>query len=289
VRHDFASSDHPLPVFLSSRTEQYEEPKTSSWLRRISLFVMAIGVIGAAMTLSLGNPMNILGLASNSPAPPATDPSASSTVASNDDAQDTKQASPQQTSPQQAAPPTVSPQTAAALAALAAALPARDAAPSAAASSPPSESQAGDPPGALLKQFQSWAATQDTQPAQDTQRQTDQVRPIVQEAQPQAEPPRPVQQAARPDAADDTPAPAPIMRASAPKHHKPRPVQNARAEIRAAKPPQAGARPLDRTARADARPADRNARAPQDGRPAEQAPQPQTPSFLQSIGIRPQQ
>jgi hypothetical protein len=277
VRHDFSSSDHPLPVFLSNRTEEYEEPKSSSWLRRISLFVMAVGVIGAAMTLSLGNPMNILGLADPSSAPSATDQSASSTASS-----DEPQASPQ-TSPQTASPQTALPQTAAVQTAVV--LPARDDA-AAAASSPQSDSQAANPPtGDLLKQFQSWAATQDSQPqpAQDTQRQAEPIRPIVQEAQPQAEPPRPVQQAATPEA-DDPPAPV----RAAPKRHKPRPVQNARAEVRPAKPPQAAkpaqaaGRPTDRTARADAR-------APQDGRPQEQQPQPQTPGFLQSIGIRPQQ
>ena len=97
VRHDFSSSDHPLPVFLSNRTEEYEEPKSSSWLRRISLFVMAVGVIGAAMTLSLGNPMNILGLADPSSAPSATDQSASSTAST-----DEPQTSPQTASPQTA-------------------------------------------------------------------------------------------------------------------------------------------------------------------------------------------
>lgn len=255
TRHDF-TSDHPLPVFLSSDAERYEEPRRSSFLLKTAgLFVVAAIVIGAAMTLVLGNPMNLFAEASVADTP-AAQPTADQTTP------------PVQTPPVQSTADIE--QTAAATSSREDVTATADIAPE-----PPS--------GALLKQFQSWAAQQDgqpqaepAQPAQGAQTQVEPVRPI-QDATPQAEPARPAQDAAT-QPSDDTPAPVRVVQ----KRRRARPVQNARAEIRIPRPrPAAGARP-DRNARADARP-------PQDGRALEQQPQPQTPSFLQSIGLRPQQ
>jgi hypothetical protein len=262
TRHDF-TSDHPLPVFLSSDAERYEEPRRSSFLLKTAgLFVLAAIVIGAAVTLTLGNPMNLFAEASQ---------------ADSAAAQPTADQSPP---PVQAAPPQATAdagQTAGATASRDDVTAATDNAPE-----PPS--------GALLKQFQSWAAQQDGQPQAEAaqpaqgaqtlgvQTQVEPVRPI-QDATPQAEPTRSVQGAPTTQVMQDDP-PAPVRAAQ--KHRRARPVQNARAEIRMPRPrPVAGARP-DRNVRADVRP-------PQDGRPVEQQPQAQSPSFLQSIGLRPQQ
>ncbi len=277
---DFAP-DHSLPVFLSREAHLFEEPRRSSWLLKAGLSVVAAMVIAAAMTFSLGNPMSIF--ADPAPtAPPAAQPIAD---------QSTPPAAPRDQSTVDTTQ-TVdnAPQTA-------------DSAPShqdlADASSATSESQAEPkepPPGALLKQFQSWAAAQDAgqqagpaQPGQDTQTQVEPIRPI-QDATPQVEPVRPIVQDTTAQADPAQPAqdaatesqddPAPVRAAQ--KHRKKRSAQNALAEIRPAKRPRAAVRP-DANARADARP-------PQDPRAAPDQPaQPQSPSFFQSIGLSHQQ
>jgi hypothetical protein len=250
-----------LPVFLSSHAERYEEPRRSSFLLKTAgLFVVAAIMIGAAVTLTLGNPMNLFAEASQ-----ADTPAAQPTV-------------------DQSPPPVQTPpvQSTADAGQTAAAAPSRDDDVTAAG-----DNAAAPPTGALLKQFQSWAAQQDSpqaEPAQaaqgaqtqGVQTQVEPVRPMIQDATTEAEPVRSVQGAPPTQVMQDDPPP-PVRTAQ--KHRRARPVQNARAEIRIPRPrPVAGARP-DRTARADARP-------PQDGRPVEQS---QSPSFLQSIGLRPQQ
>ena len=265
TRHDF-TSDHPLPVFLSSDAERYEEPRRSSFLLKTAgLFVLAAIVIGAAVTLTLGNPMNLFAEASVADTP-AAQPTA-----------DQKQPTADQSPPPVQTPPV---QSTADAGPTAGATPSREDVTAAADNAPEPSS------GALLKQFQSWAAEQDgppqaepAQPAQGAQTQVEPVRPIMQEATTRAEPARPVQGAPTTQIMQDDP-PAPVRVAQ--KHRRARPVQNARAEIRMPRPrPVAGARP-DRNVRADVRP-------PQDGRAVEQQPQQQSPSFLQSIGLRPQQ
>ena len=261
TRHDF-TSDHPLPVFLSTDTERYEEPRRSSFLLKTTgLFVVAAIVIGGAVTLTLGNPMNLFAVADS--------------AASQADSATAQPTADQSTPPAQTPPV----QSTADAGQTAGATPGRDDVTAAA------DNAAEPSSGALLKQFQSWAAQQDAQPqdapaqgapTQGVQTQVEPVRPI-QDTTPQAEPARPAQDAAT-QPSDDTPAPVRVAQ----KHRRTRPVQNARAEIRIPRPrPAPGARP-DRTARADARP-------PQDGRPLEQPQQAQSPSFLQSIGIKPQQ
>jgi hypothetical protein len=262
TRHDF-TSDHPLPVFLSSDTERYEEPRRSSLLLKTTgLFVVAAIVIGGAMTLTLGNPMDLFAVADSA-------------------ASQADSAAAQPNTDQPPAPPVQAPpvQSTADAGQTAGSTPSREDVTAAA------DNAAAPPSGALLKQFQSWAAQQDAQPqgaptqgaqTQGVQTQVEPVRPI-QDATPQAEPARPAQDAAT-QPSDDAPAPVRVAQ----KHRRARPVQNARAEIRIPRPrPAAGVRP-DRNARADARP-------PQDGRPPEQTQQAQSPSFLQSIGLRPQQ
>jgi len=250
---DEFAPDHPLPVFLTARAHDYEEQRGSSGLLKAGIFVMAAAtvVIAVALTLALGDPMRIFA---------ATD--APATQATSDQATD--QSTPPVTPPlQTTAEAQASPQTVASL-------PSRDA--DAATSSP-----AGDPPsGALLQQFQSWAAAQDAQPpteaarpAQDTPTQVEPVRPTL-NAQPQAEPV--VQGAPTTQVMQDDP-PVPVRRV----HRKPRPVQNARAEIRPAKRPPTIV-PRERTAQA---------RPGQDPRAVEQLPtqSSQSSSLLQSLGI----
>jgi hypothetical protein len=263
MKDDFAP-DHPLPVFL---TRPFEEPqqRASSRLLKVSLFAMAAAAIGIAITLALGDPVQLF-----------ADVMASFTGSSAARATTDQSAPPvQSTADAQAVPQTASG--------------ASNSDAVAAAPDPAGVSQAdnGPPPAnALLKQFQAWAVQQDAQaqagPAQPIQNGPTQVEPVrpIQDAQPQAQPQvQPQVQAAQPvddaptQASDDTPAPAHPVRL----HRKNHPVQNARAEVRQPKPPRAVARPPDRTAQA--RPA-------QDARPPDQPAQnAQAPSLLQSLGL----
>jgi hypothetical protein len=169
----------------------------------------------------------------------------------------------------------------------------------AAATAPASDGQpeTREPPsGALLKQFQSWAASQDSQaePTRDTPTQVEPVRPIVQDTQAPVEPIRPIQDAAATQAeptppvedaqtqvSQDNPAPVRAVR----KHRKGPTVQNARAEVRpTAKPPRASTKRYW-NASAETRTAE-DARSPQDPRAPEQQPLQNSPSLLRNLGIR---
>lgn len=111
------------------------------------------------------------------------------------------------------------------------------------------------PSDALFRQFQAWAAKQD--------------------ARPQVEHVRPTQDAR---AQELQGAQAPVQ--SIQKHQRVRPVQNARAEIRPPQHPQARVR-RDQNPRVEGRPV-------QDVRAQDQPVQnAQTPSLLQSLGLRP--
>jgi hypothetical protein len=292
TRDEYAP-DHPLPVFLSREAQFYEEPRRSSWLIRVGLAVVAALVIGAAMTLSLGHPMSIFADASPSDSPaaqPATDQSTppAPQVQTATTATDAGQTA---AIPQGNTPGNTQGNTQGSTAS-------RDDV--AATSNPGSDGQAATadpPPGALLKQFQSWAAAQDAEkqggsapPAQDAPTQVEPVRPMIQNTQAPVEPIRPIQDVTtRADpappvqdvATQDQATPAPVRAVR--KHRKSTPLQNARAEIRPAKPTRAGDRHFWKP------PAE--ARTAQDARPPQGAPDPQPaqnagpPSLLQSIGI----
>ena len=281
TRDDF-TPDHPLPVFLSDETyaeaELYGELRRSSWLLKagLSVVVAAVIALGAAMSLSLGYPMKLFAEASE------TDPPAAQPIAD----QSTPTALPNRSTVD--AGQTVG------------SAPGRDKVADTSAPASDSQAESREPPtGALLKQFQSWAAAQDnegqdrpTQPAQDGPTQVEPVRPIQdtttqvepvrpkQDAATQAEPVPPVQDTQTQDS-QDNPAPVRAIR----KHRKGPTVQNARAEVRTAKPPQAGSRRYW-NARGEARPA-QDARAPQDPRAPEQQPAQngQSPSLLQNLGL----
>jgi hypothetical protein len=269
VPNDQFASDSHLPIFLSDRDEFYEPPRPS-WLRRIALLTLALMVAGAATMFSLGNPVQALtdltasltdavtARFASDPAPPAETVAEAQTPAPA--AEDT--------------PGRVDP---------------------AAISIPASQSQADN--GALLQQFQTWAAAQDAQaqtapaqaaPAEERSADIEPVRPIQNNTQADAQPaPAP---AAAPDApaktadnktaddktVDETLAPPPAHLAQT--RRRVHLVRNARAEIRYTRPRVIV--PQNRTAHVEARPTT-------DARPGEQqADQPaQSPSFLQSIGL----
>ena len=228
------------PIFLSEDAEKAEQPDIGKALAReviwsrvlkTSILAVAATAIGIAV-LSIGNPVALVAnvtdsLVDKSALQPGADPSTSTT---------------QSIAGTQDLPPTTTH------------APTRD---DAAAVEPADQSQAetGQPlTEALFKQFQAWAAEDDT-------------RAKAEPAQPaQAAPVRVVQD-----------APAQVQPVK--KHRRVRSVQNARAEIR-----------HHRNHRARVR-EEQNAPAPiapvSDPRAQEQAVQTsQTPSFLQSFGLR---
>jgi hypothetical protein len=270
VKDEF-TQDHPLPVFLTGDRQRFEDDQGSSLLIKMSLLVVATIAIGVAMTLALGVPLPKNPFAADTPAdPPAA------RVISDQSTPLNPAASPDQSAVQPTNPSTADAGQTASIAPSGSTPAARDATPDAA-----TDSQTAAPAsGELLKQFQSWAATQDSQPpaapAPSAPTQVEAIRPIQ-----QTESVRPIQDTSPPqaDAAQGAPTTRviqddPLPARAVHKHHKPPLAQNARAEIGAPKAP----RPA-RPARVDARP-------PQDGRPTEQPPQPtQPPSLLQSLGI----
>jgi hypothetical protein len=231
---DSFTPEHPLPLFLSGRAVEHQ-PRRSSRLLKASALVIAATMSGIAITLSLGNPGKIVGdvtasLAAMSGLTPGTDQSPSTTQSSAD----------------------------------APALPPRASGDETAATGPTDQSQTEtNKPlsGALLKQFQAWAAKEEirAEPAQPEQKEQAQTEPV------------PPVQSARAQALEDDQAPVRTIR----KHRRGRLLQNARAEIR----PHPRARVArHQNARTEVRPV-QDARA--------QAPSVQTgppPSFLQSLG-----
>jgi hypothetical protein len=144
------------------------------------------------------------------------------------------------------------------------------------------QSKISEPPaGALLKQFQAWAAEEDAralvvQPAQDAQAQDGSAQPVQDAPAPAVqEAPAPAVQEAPAQVVQDAPAQIRPMQ----KHRHVRRVQNARAEIRPARHPRAMVR-REQNARAQVAPV-QNPRA-QD-QPVQNA---EAPSFLQSFGWR---
>jgi len=245
LTEDDFTSDHSLPLFLSGRADEHEE-RGSLLLLNASIFVLMASLVGMAIILSLGNPAKVFAdikasLTDISALQPGTVQStptipSAPTVQSAADAQAI-----QSTADAQALPPT------------ARGAPTRDEI--ADASEPAGQSQTDvseDPSGALLKQFQAWAAKEDA-PAQ-------------------VEPVQPVQ---------DTPAQV-VQNAPAPaqptqKHKGVRHVQNARAE------PVQNPRPQvrrEQNAQVQVPPvADARAQS-------QPVPNAQAPSFLQSLGWR---
>ncbi len=243
---DGFTPDHPLPLFLSERADEPEQPGIGeAWDRVvISSRILKTGILVVTATviaiLSVENPValfanvtaKLVDLSAFQPGTGQSTPAIQSTAGAE------------------------------ALLPIARDAPTRDEI--AAASEPADQSQteiSQPPPEALLKQFQAWAAEEDVraqvvpvQPVQDAPAQVVQNVPaqVVENAQPV----RPMQ-----------------------KHRRVRPVQNARAEIRPVQNPRAKVR-REQNARVQVRPA-QDARA-QD----QSVQNAQPPSFLQSFGLR---
>jgi hypothetical protein len=213
-------------------------------LLNASIFVLVASLVGMAIILSLGNPAKVFAgikasLTDISALQPGTVQStptipSAPTVQSAADAQAI-----QSTADAQALPPT------------ARGAPTRDEI--AAASEPAGQSQtevSGDPSGAMLKQFQAWAAKKDA-PAQ-------------------VEPVQPLQDASA-QVVQNAPAPAqPTQKHQGVRHvQEIRPVQNPRRQVRREQNAQVQVPPVT-DARAQSQP----------------VPNAQAPSFLQSLGWR---
>jgi hypothetical protein len=141
---DRFTPDHPLPLFLSGHADEHEE-RGSLLLLNASIVVLVASLVGMAILLSFGNPAKVFADIKAS----LTDISAVQP--------DTVQSTPtiQSTAYAQALPPTAS------------GAPTRDG--TLAASDSADQSQAeisAAPPGALLKQFQAWAAKEDARGTQ---------------------------------------------------------------------------------------------------------------------------
>jgi hypothetical protein len=141
---DQFTPDHPLPLFLSGHAYEHEE-RGSLLLLNASILVLVASLVGMAIILSFGNPAKVFADIKAS----LTDISALQP--------DTVQSTPtiQSAAYAQALPPTAS------------GAPTRDG--TLAASDSADQSQAeisAAPPGALLKQFQDWAAKEDARGAQ---------------------------------------------------------------------------------------------------------------------------
>jgi hypothetical protein len=279
VKDEFAQDhalDHPLPVFLTGDRQRFEDEHGNSLLIKMSLLVVATIAIGVAMTLALGVPLPKNPFAADTT---PTDPPAARMIG-DQSTPPNPAAPPNQSTVQLASTPTADAGQTASIAPTGSTPAASDAAPDASADSQTAAPASGE----LLKQFQSWAAAQDSQPpaapAPSAPSQVEAIRPIQQN-----EPVRPMQDTSPPqtDAAQSAPTTRiiqddPLPARAVHKHHKPPLTQNARAEIGAPKAARPANRP-DRATRAEARP-------PQDGRPTDQPPQPaQPPSLLQSLGL----
>jgi hypothetical protein len=278
-----------LPVFLTGDAQLYEELRGSSWLLKAGLFVLVVAaiVIGAAMMLSLGYPMRMFADAA------PTDPPATQSI-----------------SDRSTPPTTLQRQSTVDAGQTVGSAPNRGEVADATAPASDSQPETREPAsGTLLKQFQSWAASQDSQaeptqdtptqvepvrPIQDAPTQVEPVRPIVQDTQAPVEPIRPIQDAAtqaestppvrdtQTQVSQDNPAPVHAVR----KHRKGPTVQNARAEVRpTAKPARASTRQYW-NASAETPRTLQDARLPQDPRPDPQPAQnAQSPSLLRNLGI----
>jgi hypothetical protein len=243
---DGFAPDHPLPVFLSEYAEEFEQPGMGkAWdgaaisSRILKMSVLAVAAMAIAI-LWLGNPValfanvtaSLVGTTALQPGIGQSTPAIQSTA--------------------QALPPTATD------------------APTRAEITAPVEpanqmkAENSEPPTEdVLKQFQAWAAEEDTR-APVVPVQSVQPAQVVQDDQAQVE--------------ED--ARAPVRRIQ--RHRRIRPAQNARAEIRPVQNPRAKLR-REQNARALVRPA-QDARAPDQSVQNAQAPQP--PSLLQSLGLQ---
>jgi hypothetical protein len=236
---DSFTPDHPLPLFLSRRADEHEQ-RGSSRLLKASALVITATASAIAIALSLGNPVKGIGdvtasLADMSGLRPRTDQS------------------PPIIQSTQALPPTARGATSRAETAAA----------------DQGQTEISEPPsGAVLKQFQAWAARE---AREDAQAQAEPAQPL-QNTQAKAESEQPAQNA-RAQVLEDDPAPVRHIR----KYRRVRTVQSARAEIRH---PRARVQ-RHQNARVEVRPV-QDARA--QAQPGQNPQPPQPPSFLQSLG-----
>jgi hypothetical protein len=139
---DRITPDHPLPLFLSDHAYEHEE-RSSVLLLNASIVVLVASLVGMAIILSFGNPAKVFADIKAS----LTDISAVQP--------DTVQSTPTIQSTANALPPTAS------------GAPTRDGTPAGSDSADQSQAEiSAAPPGALLKQFQAWAAKEDARGAQ---------------------------------------------------------------------------------------------------------------------------
>ena len=226
---------HPLPLFLSADAERYEAPRPSLGLKA-SISLATATVIGLALVLLWGDPTRVfVELAASLIETPIFQRGPDQSTAAAD---------------AQALPVTAS------------AAPIREEIAAGAETAGQNQAEVGEAEGgALLKQFQAWAAEQDARAEVAPARPASEPVQSVQAAQAQALPAAPT--IARPDQ----------------RHRRVRPVRDARAEIRRAQYPRQAIR-QDQNARVAVRPG-------QDGRTQGQSGQSaQLPSFLQSLTQR---
>jgi hypothetical protein len=247
---DYTLPDYPLPSFLAPRADEHEpqftleqELQSSSGILRASIFSVAVAVGGIAVALFLGHPVRVLA-------------DATASLSDNSDLQ--RGANPSPPAVQQAADTRRIQSSADARSFAPAALIREDMAALAELTNQALAGSNEPESGALLGQFQAWAAKQDAQ-AQERAQAEEPVQPV---------------EAAPVQMAQDDPAPEEIVQ----RHTTTSSLRNARAEMPHAQKPKA---------RIQRRLAARRQAAPiQDAR-AEQQPVPnaQQPSFLQSLGL----
>jgi hypothetical protein len=238
--------DYPLPSFLTSHADEHEphdtlkqELQSTSGIFKASIFTVAVAVTGIALALSLGHPVRVLA-------------DATASLSDSSDLQRGVNQSPpaiQQAADARSSAPaaggTLTREDMAVLAELTSQARAENNQPAS---------------GALLEQFQAWAARQDDAQAQES-------------AQAEAEQPvQPVQAAPVQIARDDVAPEEPVQR-----HRTANSLRNARAEMPPVQKPKA---------KIQRKQATRRQAAPiQDARAVQQpVPNVQQPSFLQSLG-----
>jgi len=244
VTEDGFAPDDPLPLFLSGHADE-DEPRVSILRLNASILILTTTCIGAAMALSAGTPAKIFAdIKASLTAASAPQPGTDRSMTAIQSAADARALQPSATG-----------------------APTRDVPATIASSDQKQAKISAATAGALLKQFEAWAATQ------DEQAQIEPVQP-VDDAWAQVEPGRPVEDVRAP-VSQDTQAPVrPVQ-----KHRRIRSVQNARAELRPLPNPRARLR-RDRTAPVGVQPV-------QDVRAQDQPVQnAQPPSLLQSLGWR---
>jgi hypothetical protein len=246
---DGFTPDHPLPVFLSDYAAEFEQPGIGkAWdgaaiaSRILKMSVLAVAAMAIAV-LWLGNPLAIFANVTASLVDMTTSQPGGG------------QSTPAIQSTAQALPPTATDATA------------REQIATPAEPANQVKAENSEPPAEdVLKQFQAWAAEEDTR------------APVV-AAEPAPQPVQPAQVVQDDQAQVDEDAQAPVRHMR--RHRRIRPVQSARAEIRPVQNPRAKLR-REQNARALVRPA-QDARAPDPAVQNAQPPQP--PSLLQSLGL----